>query len=544
MRPPLRSLPLLLALLVLHDVPAEARSLAPDSLRSYRDGARVVSFTRTHEYRGALQRLELRAGERRWTAWVGRDAVISTHDARALRGVTVVRTLSPELGLHVVRGREGEDGAALAARLSARGLHVVPDLYRARRTASIAIPPSDPRYGGQWYLAQLGVEQAWRWTTGSSAIKVAVVDNGFDFAHPELATQFVGQFDAIDGDNDARFIPGLQGNEHGTACAGLIAAVTDNGLGIAGACPECKLAGVRLIGDGTQLTPLSADIASFEYAFTIDAAVVSNSWGYVDPGPVEQPLAQAVTRLTQQGYGGRGALVVFAAGNENRPIEDDELLAFPGVLAVSALNRYDEATPFVNQGNAIDISAHAGTLTTDIAGAEGASRTDYTDTFGGTSSACPVVAGIAGLLRSAAPEARAERVLEVIVQSARRAHYAAAPAGLHDKVYGHGILDPVAALRMLAPASEPVDAGAPIVDAGADAGGDPGVDAQVDAASADPERDAAAPPADAGAPTQASSDGCALASRSGSPLGLLMILACLRALRAPRLRAPRAAGKV
>jgi len=156
-------------------------------------------------------------------------------------------------------------------------------------------------------------------------------------------------------------------------------------------------------------------------------------------------------------------MVVFAAGNDDRVLGDDELEAVRGVLCVGAINNYDEQAPFTNSGKAIDLVAPTGTVTTDIAGSLGEDPGDYTTTFGGTSSACPVVAGISGLLVGAAPERTSAELYDVLTHTTRKAPFAQPDATGHDPIYGYGIVDPVAALRdVLGLAGEPdggVDAG-------------------------------------------------------------------------------------
>jgi serine protease len=454
-----------------------SRRSGPAALDGYRDGARWVAFSRTGRFERGREWLELRAGGRAFRAQVGPEAVVQLRPglrgARAaperLRrlGLRPVRVLSRALGIYLVAGASHEDGAALAARLAReRDLEsAAPDLFTRRKRASIDLPPNDPRYGGQWYLDAIGIEDAWRISSGARDVTVAIVDDGCDLAHPDLSAQFVAGRDVFEGDDDPSYGPNQPGNAHGTACAGVVAAQANDGVGIAGTCPECTLSCVRLLNNyETEGVPLSADIAAFDFAFESGAAVVSNSWGYAESVPVSSALASAIRRLAEQGNGGRGAVVVFAAGNENRALDDDEIAALPYVLAVGAVNRFDESAPFANFGAALDLSAPTGSLTTDITGPDGFDRGDFTNLFGGTSAACPVVAGVAALALAFAREASAADVRRALVESARKAPFATPDAEGHDAVYGYGIVDPVAALRAL---------GAPAPDAGGagDAGG-------------------------------------------------------------------------
>ncbi|HEX6244191.1 MAG TPA: S8 family serine peptidase [Polyangiales bacterium] len=446
-------------------------SQAKSALDGYRDGARWVVFTRSGRFEQGRELLQLCAGRRSFRALVGPHAVVQLR--RGLRAprtarerlrqlrLRTVEPLSTALGIYLVDGERHEDGASLAARLSSeRDVESVsPDLYTPRRRASIALPPNDPRYGGQWYLDTIDIEGAWRLSSGARDITVAVVDDGCDLRHPDLAAQLVPGRDVLDGDDDPSFAPNQPGNTHGTACAGIVAAAPTNGVGIVGTCPECTLSCVRLVNNYVdQGVPLSADIAAFEFALQSGAAVVSNSWGFAESVPVPAALAAAIERVAEQGNGGRGAVVVFAAGNENRAIADDEIAALPYVLAVGAVNRFDESAPFANYGPALDLSAPTGSLTTDISGPDGDSSGDYTNLFGGTSAACPVVAGVAALAMAAASDASAADVRRALIESARKAPFATPDASGHDEVYGYGIVDPAAALRALGVAAP--DAGA------------------------------------------------------------------------------------
>ncbi len=424
-------------------------------LLRYRDGGEEVVARRVAGESGGLARYEMMRIGRIFEARVGAEAVVQLAAGVAVAelarlGLSHAEPLSPRLGIFRVRGRPGEDGVAVAARLAheARLASAVPDLHIARRRAAIDVPPDDPRYSAQWYLEKLDIERAWQLSTGDRDTSVVVIDGGCDMDHPDLATSFLGGRDLVDGDDDPSPLPRAEGNAHGTACAGIIAAAGDNGIGIAGVCPECALHCVRLYGqDDKALVPISADIAAFDYAFDVGAAVVSNSWGFADPTPVPAPLRASILSLIADGRDGRGTVVVFAAGNENRELGDDELVAVGGVLNIGAINNFDEAAPFSNFGASLDLTAPTATFTTDIAGSDGDDPSDYTSLFGGTSSACPVVAGAAALVLSAAPELHADEAAELLIATARKAPYAVADARGHDETYGYGIVDPGAAVR-------------------------------------------------------------------------------------------------
>jgi subtilisin family serine protease len=200
-------------------------------------------------------------------------------------------------------------------------------------------------------------------------------------------------------------------------------------------------------------------VEAFNFALQTNAAVVSNSWSFADPMPVPQVVADAIQEVFMNGRGGKGALVLFAAGNEDREIGADEMVALPSVLAIGAINNFDDKTSFTNYGAAVELVAPVGTVTTDITGALGYDPSEYTNLFGGTSSACPVAAGIAGLLASAAPDRTSGELYDAMIRTARAAPLAVPDANGHDPVYGYGVVDPVAALSdLLGLSGEPAPA--------------------------------------------------------------------------------------
>jgi subtilisin family serine protease len=453
------------------------------------DGQRPVRAVRTgppSSDAAALAPLSLRYGGGRAEvpALVGKRAIIevaakgSEQDIAPLfaeLGVRAVRPLMKSAGLWLVEDEGSGDGLDVAARVSAqlqsntselraRGLRsAVPDLYLRHRPLGEPFTPNDPRFPGQWYFEDLGMSEAWSYTKGDPSVTVVVIDSGCDMAHPDLAAKMDTGRDVIDGDDDASFAPNTDDNAHGTACAGLVAAVTDNNEGVAGGCPECRLRCVRLLGD--DAVPLSADVEAFTFALDKGAAVVSNSWGFSDPIPVPKALATAINEVFDTGRGGLGALVLFAAGNDAQEVKPDELLGVRGVLGIGAINHLDEETSFTNYGDPVDLVAPTGTISTDISGADGYDADDYAESFGGTSSACPVAAGVAGLLVSAAPDKTAAELYEVLIKTAKPAPYAVPDMNGHDPVFGYGIINPVAALKNVLGIQDPPDAG-PMPDAG------------------------------------------------------------------------------
>lgn len=284
----------------------------------------------------------------------------------------------------------------------------------------------DPRYSSQWHLNQasgmsINVEEVWSsFTTGSSTVRIAVVDGGIDPGHEDLQVNYNKTL-------SRNFVTGgaVNADNHGTHVGGIIAATSNNGTGVAGVAggdAAKGLSGVEIIS--CQVFSPSGSGGGFEDAIRYGAdngAVISqNSWGYNfdynDDGQVtgseydalmaastESALKAAIGYFIK--YAGcdndgnqlpdspmKGGLVVFAAGN------DDLEKGLPGydcdnVLSVGSTTKDGARSSFSNYGDWVDICAPGSSIMSTLpSGSYGS--------MSGTSMACPVVSGVAGLVVS------------------------------------------------------------------------------------------------------------------------------------------------
>ena len=298
----------------------------------------------------------------------------------------------------------------------------------------------DPRYSKQWNLknegtgiqgngtigADINVESAWELTTGSSSIKIAILDSGVDTLHPELLGKLLPGFDAFGAGTNGSPIPNFDSDGHGTACAGIAAASTDNAEGVAGVCQECQVIPIRIfeyVDVGTiqpwSTTDVFVDGLSWMWQEG-DADVSSNSWGVPDDllalFPGGDLLVNAVIDdAVEQGRGGLGIPMIFSSGNDGIT---DSIPIWPAryerTIAVGATSMCDEHKSQTscdgetwwagNWGEGLDVSAPGVRVATiDMLGANGFHSTQYYDSFNGTSAACPNAAGVMGLMFSLTP---------------------------------------------------------------------------------------------------------------------------------------------
>ena len=281
---------------------------------------------------------------------------------------------------------------------------------------------NDPLFSCQWALKNVKAVEAWRTTTGSSTIIVAILDEGVDTSHPELREAVVTPYDAVDGDDDQT---PLLGDAHGTACAGIVGAKAKNGLGVVGIAPGVKIMPVRIATGETGSRWVTTDQIiedGIRTAADRGAHVLSNSWGGGGP-------SNAITSGFEYALS-KGRTIVIAAGNKFSSVSYPANLSIShDIIAVSATNEADEfKSPKSsdgeyewgsNHGPQISISAPGVHIpTSDIAGTGGYSPDDYTLTFNGTSSATPHVAGAAALVLSIDPTLTPAQVRDILQRSA------------------------------------------------------------------------------------------------------------------------------
>ncbi|MBE9178176.1 S8 family serine peptidase [Oculatella sp. LEGE 06141] len=331
--------------------------------------------------------------------------------------------------------------------------------------------PRDSEYGKQWYLNHAGgadltanshisAEAAWDITRGVRSVVVAVADDAIDLNHPDF--QGKGKIVAPRDLKDQDFLPmpGSTQENHGTACAGL-AIAEENGNGMVGVAPGCAFMPIRTSGfvDDRAIEQL------FGWAIEKGASVISCSWG---PSEVYFPLPlrqrAALTRAATQGRNGKGCVIIFAAGNANRPVNGsvneqgwpnnvlrgptnwlNGFAVHPDVITVAASTSLNQKAAYSNWGTDISVAAPSNNslpgmwlqqtgytntaptirdslrgrsvFTSDRVGAAGYESGNYTAGFGGTSSACPLVAGVAALMLSANPDLTAREVKQILQET-------------------------------------------------------------------------------------------------------------------------------
>ena len=253
--------------------------------------------------------------------------------------------------------------------------------------------PNDEYLATQWSIMKTRAEQAWDLSVGSPQVVVAVLDTGVDPEQADLRGKLVAGYDYVNNDQDPS-----DDNGHGTAVAGIVAANSDNQIGVAGYCWACRLMPVKVLGaDGTGFA--SGLAQGIIWATDHGARVLNLSLG----GSVEDATLAGAAQYAWL----HGVLVVAAAGNEGG-LAVDYPAAFPNVLSVGASDTNDRLYDFSNRGARV---AAPGENSTTARGGGYVS-------FLGTSSATPVVSGIAALAFSLVPQATPAQVEQALETTA------------------------------------------------------------------------------------------------------------------------------
>ena len=267
--------------------------------------------------------------------------------------------------------------AGLVEWIEPNGTLSVPETQLAPIEGIIAAAVNDPRAGEQYSLSRMSVSPAWDAGAQGDGVVIAVVDSGIDFDHPDLAGKAVSRGrDFVNGDNDA-----ADDHGHGTHVAGIAAAVTNNGVGMAGVGYNARLLPVKVLGaNGSGATDAVAE--GIAWAADQGAHIINLSFG----SPYSSQTLQAAIE-----YASRSAVLVCAAGNSgvSQPFYP---VAYPQCLTVAASDANDRLTSFSNFGSSwVDVAAPG-------AGVLGPLRGGSYQAWDGTSMAAPNVAGVAALV--------------------------------------------------------------------------------------------------------------------------------------------------
>ena len=335
--------------------------------------------------------------------------------------------------------------------------------------------PNDPMFDDQWHLLNSGqtngtpgedanLPGAWGFYGGygysGDGITISIIDDGLQADHPDLQPNLdLGL--SWDWCYDVSDPTPWGDNAHGTSAAGVAAAAGNNSLYGIGAAYDAMLAGHLLIAcsfsDAMSAGALSAHNNSID--------IYSNSWGPSDdgqtlsgPGPL---TVAAIENGAMYGRDGLGSIYVWAAGNglaNNDNSNYDGYSNMRQTIAVTAVDHNGQQSWYAEPGANILLAAPSsgdgvGVTTTDITGSAGYDDGNTTDTFGGTSSATPLVSGIIALMLEANPGLTWRDVQHILVESARKndqndSSWAENGAGhLVSHKYGFGLVDAVAALE-------------------------------------------------------------------------------------------------
>lgn len=400
-----------------------------------------------------------------------------------------------ELGLAIKRPLEYAPGAFFLGAPEGTGQEIFPRAEELLSRASVELCHPEllrelkhRAFPEQWHLhptevnqtmidAHANVMAAWGISRGQGTV-IAIIDDGVDVDHKEFsAPDKIVAPHSFSGSRSESPRPG-EGENHGTACSGV--AVAEGTYGGSGVAPEARLMPLRMVsGLGSQ-----DEADAFVWAADNGADVISCSWGpsdgaWWDPDdpthheqvPLPDSTRLAIDYATNEGRGGKGCVITWAAGNGNESVDNDGYASYERVVAVAACNDRSTRSAYSDHGRAIwcsfpsshgEPSLTPGIWTTDRSSHDGYNsgnpslgdaEGDYTNSFGGTSSACPGVAGVAALVLAVAPDLSWDQVKDILRRSCDRIDEATGEydADGRSHMYGFGRINTETAVKLAKP---------------------------------------------------------------------------------------------
>ena len=316
--------------------------------------------------------------------------------------------------------------------------------------------------------------------------KVAIMDSGVDFEHPDLKNKLEDGFNMVhegetgnpgeyDPNDPMSSIYGASGYSHGTNCAG-VAAAEGNEIGTVGICPWCGIYPVTFMegGMGTEESASDEKLMEVYKKYTADPEIVaincsfgpSATMGYV---PATQGEIDSHKLFMEKGRNKKGGVIVYASGNDGIDAAYTGILSYEfkmkrndkdvtsKVVTVGASSAWDTRVTYSNYGDMLDIVAPSlsmqpliGIATSYLTGYGDMEDKDYTNMFSGTSSATPVITGAFGVIFSVNPDLTLEEAVEILHKSADKVN---PETGFYDKnghsiKYGYGRLNLLKAVRL------------------------------------------------------------------------------------------------
>jgi len=260
-------------------------------------------------------------------------------------------------------------------------------------------------------------------------IKIAVIDDGLDVTHEDLQTAVTHSFDINTKCND---VSQEIGEDHGTAVTGILGARSNN-IGIKGVASNSEIFFLKY----TDSMSDSDFITLFNKADEWGADIINNSWG---TGNVSQSVKDIIINLSKNGRNGKGINIVFATGNTNSSLGNDES-AIPEVISVGASSETNDRASYSNWGAELDILAPAGEnlgiKSLNPMGALGLPPTDNYLSISGSSAAAPIVSGVIALLLEKNPDLTSVEISALLHDNAEKVGAEPYIDGRNDK-YGYG----------------------------------------------------------------------------------------------------------
>lgn len=322
--------------------------------------------------------------------------------------------------------------------------------WNLKNTGQVVDTNNDEVYNGTPNM-DIGYEAIKPYIPETSDVIVAVLDDGVISIHEDMVPY--KHWDAVTGNSYTKTY-----GSHGTKCAGVIASIPDNNIGIAGIAPCAKILGIGFDYDVTRTEFEKNACRAIDYAISHGASILSCSW----EGNYSAVLDSYLKKALSEGRNGKGCVVVFSAGNDNKQNISFPARGVPEILCVGAINpngkRVVESGPHPwgsNYGSELDVVAPGtGICTTDFY------FNTYEEKFGGTSAACPQTAAVAALILAFNPDLTGKQVNDIIESTATKlgsygyTRTAEHPQGSWNEEVGYGMLNAYDAVMAAIPAEE------------------------------------------------------------------------------------------